>query len=100
MLTLGVVVLGLAVPTARAAQSIGLLIFLPMWLLGGSGAPVGVIAEPMLAVANLLPLWHTTAVIRGPWLNIGDMGLHLLVLTGWPVAGLVAVGLLLCRQAR
>ena len=32
MITLGIA-LGLAAPTARAAQALGLLVFMPMWLL-------------------------------------------------------------------
>lgn len=99
MITLGVV-LGLLAPTARSAQSLGLLVFLPMWLLGGSGPPVGVMSDPMLAVANLLPLWHITAAVRGPWLNIGEPGTHLLVVAGWLVAGLLAVGFIVRRSPR
>lgn len=97
MVTLGVA-LGLAAPNARAAQALGMLAFLPMWLLGGGGPPRAVMTDAMQGVSDLLPMWHTTAAIRAPWLGTGDAGGHLLALGLWLVVGLLAVGLLLRRR--
>lgn len=100
MLTMVVigVALGLAAPTARAAQALGLLVFLPMWLLGGGGPPRDVMTDAMARISDLLPLWHVTAAIREPWLGTGPVGPHLLALAGFAAAGLLAVALLLRRR--
>jgi ABC-2 type transport system permease protein len=98
MITLGLV-LGLAAPTARAAQALGLLVFMPMWLLGGGGPPKAVMTDAMQRVSDVLPLWHTTAGIRSPWLGTGGVGVHALVLTAWLAAGLVAALFLVRRRS-
>ncbi len=97
MVVLGVV-LGLAVPTARSAQALGLVTFLPMWLLGGGGPPRAVMSDAMARVSDIMPLWHVTAAIREPWLGSGSSGSHLVVLAAWLAAGLVAAALLVRRQ--
>src|SRR4051812_21571137 len=43
-------VIGLAAPTARAAQAVGLLLFFPLYLLGGGGPPKGAMTPFMRAV--------------------------------------------------
>lgn len=98
MLTLGVA-LGLAAPTARAAQALGLLAFLPMWLLGGGGPPRAVMTDGMQRVSDVLPLWHTTAAIREPWLGTGGIGVHALVLGGWLLVGLLSCAVLLRHRS-
>ncbi len=90
--------LGLSVRSARSAQALGLLAFLPMWLLGGGGPPTNVMSDTMQQAADLLPFTHVTAAIREPWLSIGSGGGHLVVLTGWLVVGLVVVALQLRRR--
>ncbi|MEJ7705686.1 MAG: ABC transporter permease [Geodermatophilaceae bacterium] len=97
MIVLGLA-LGLSVRTARSAQALGMLAFLPMWLLGGGGPPRDILSDGMSRVSDVLPLWHVTAAIREPWLGTGSGGTHLLVLTGWLIVGLVAVTLLLRRR--
>ena len=97
MVVLGVV-LGLVSPTARAAQALGLLTFLPMWLLGGGGPPRAVMSDAMARVSDVMPLWHVTAAIREPWLGTGTSGGHLVVLSLWLAAGLVVAVLLLRRK--
>lgn len=97
MIALGVA-LGLAAPTARAAQALGLLIFMPMWLLGGGGPPRAVMTSAMQSITDVMPLWHTTAGIRDPWLGTGGAGDHLLALAPWMVVGLVAIAVLLRRR--
>lgn len=94
MITLGVA-LGLAVPTARAAQALGMLVFMPMWLLGGGGPPRDVMSDAMGNVSDVLPLWHVTSGLREPWLNGGGVADHLLALGVWLAVGAVAVAVLL-----
>jgi len=97
MITLGVA-LGLAAPTARAAQALGLLVFMPMWLLGGGGPPRAVMTPAMQSITDVMPLWHTTAGIRGPWLGTAEVGGHIVALAAWFVVGIFAVAVLVRRR--
>lgn len=99
MLVLGVA-LGLLVPTARSAQALGLLLFMPMWLLGGGGPPAAVMTGPMQTISGLLPLTPVTDAIRVSWLTGGDVGDPLLKAAAWLVGGLVLVAVLLWRRGR
>lgn len=97
MIAIGVA-LGLAVPTARAAQALGLLVFMPMWLLGGGGPPPEVMSDAMRSISDVLPLWHVTASIRQSWLGGSDVGEHLVGIGVWCAVGLIAVAVLLRRR--
>jgi ABC-2 type transport system permease protein len=97
MLALGVV-LGLAVPTARAAQALGLLVFMPLWLLGGGGPPPEVMSDAMRNISDVLPLTHATTAIREAWLSGDAVGGHLLVLGIWFAVAMVAIAVLLRRR--
>lgn len=97
MIALGVA-LGLAVPTARAAQALGMLVFMPMWLLGGGGPPPEVMSDPMRNISDLLPLWHVTAGIRESWLSGSGFGDHIVPLGIWLAIGLAAIAILLRRS--
>jgi ABC-2 type transport system permease protein len=66
------VLLGTLLPSARAAQAVGLLLFFPSFLLGVGGPPPGVMSEPLREIADKLPLAMATDAIREPWLGIGD----------------------------
>ncbi|PWN03158.1 ABC transporter [Nocardioides silvaticus] len=66
------VLLGSVLPSARAAQSVGLMLFFPSFLLGVGGPPPAVMSEPLREVAERLPLALATDAIREPWLGIGD----------------------------
>ena len=66
------VLLGTLLPSARAAQAIGLVLFFPSFLLGGGGPPPTVMTAALRNIADFLPLTITTKAIRDPWLGIGD----------------------------
>lgn len=90
--------LGLAARTARAASALGLMVFFPMWVLGGGGPPPGVMTGVMEHISDVLPLWHLTAGIRGAWLTGDGFAVeHLGVLGCWLTVGVVLVMLLLRR---
>ena len=97
MIALGVV-LGLAVPTARAAQALGLLVFMPMWLLGGGGPPPEVMSDAMQNVSDVLPMTHATTSIREAWLSGDPVGHNLIALGIWFAVGIVAIAVLLRRR--
>ncbi len=91
------VAIGLAVPTARAAQAIGLLAFFPLFLLGGGGPPKGVMTGSMQTVADALP--SGIPAITDPWLGEAALGPHLPVLAAWATAALLATVYLARRRS-
>lgn len=66
------VLLGTLLPSARAAQAVGLLLFFPSFLLGAGGPPPAVMSPALRSIAEYLPLTVATDAIREPWLGIGD----------------------------
>jgi ABC-2 type transport system permease protein len=97
MIALGVA-LGLSVPTARSAQALGMLVYMPMWLLGGGGPPPEVMSDPMRNISDVLPLWHATSGIRESWLSGEGIADHVLALGLWSAVGVAAVMILLGRR--
>jgi ABC-2 type transport system permease protein len=66
------VLLGTLLPSARAAQAVGLLLFFPSFLLGAGGPPPHVMGPALRHIGSVLPLTWMTDSIREPWLGIGD----------------------------
>jgi ABC-2 type transport system permease protein len=75
------VLLGLVLPNARAAQAVGLLLFLPMFLLAGGGPPPDAMSPLMNDIATALPLTHVVRAIQEPWLGLGTGTDHLVIET-------------------
>lgn len=65
------VLLGTVLPSARAAQAVGLMLFFPSFLLGAGGPPPHVMGAALRQVGDVLPLTWVTTSIREPWLGIG-----------------------------
>jgi ABC-2 type transport system permease protein len=65
------VLLGSLLPSARAAQAVGLLIFFPSFLLGAGGPPPHVMGSVVKTIAGPLPLTLLTNAVREPWLGLG-----------------------------
>jgi ABC-2 type transport system permease protein len=66
------VLLGTLLPSSRAAQAVGLMLFFPSFLLGVGGPPPSVMPDVMREISERLPLALATDAIREPWLGIGD----------------------------
>lgn len=66
--TLGAL-LGLVLPTARAAQGLGVLLFFVFLMLGGAGPPREVLPSAMLRLSDLTPLTYAARLLRAPWLG-------------------------------
>lgn len=73
--------LGAVLPTARAAQAVGLLVWFIMLFLGGAGPPPEVLTGGMSTIAELTPLWHAVIMMQGAWLGL-DAGLSWLIFAG------------------
>jgi ABC-2 type transport system permease protein len=65
------VALGAVLPTARAAQGAGLILFFVMMMIGGAGPPRGVLSAPMRWMSNPLPFTHAVLALQDPWLGQG-----------------------------
>jgi ABC-2 type transport system permease protein len=74
------IALGMALPSARSAQGLGMLLFFPFFLLGGAGPPPDAMGDGMSSIANVVPLTHVVRSIQEPWLDLGSPGGHLVVL--------------------
>jgi len=65
------VLLGAVMPSARAAQGVGLMLFFVMMFLSGAGPPRDVMSSGMHAVGDALPLTYAITVLKDPWLGFG-----------------------------
>jgi ABC-2 type transport system permease protein len=75
--------LGGLLPTARAAQGAGLILFFVMMMISGAGPPPEVLSTPLQRVSDVLPLTHAIRVIQDPWLGFAWSGSALLATTGF-----------------
>jgi ABC-2 type transport system permease protein len=83
------VLLGSVLPSARAAQAVGLLIFFPSFLLGAGGPPPHVMGSAVRKVAGPLPLTLLTNAVREPWLGLGPATGSLIAVAALAVVALV-----------
>jgi len=83
------VLLGSLLPSARAAQAVGLLIFFPSFLLGAGGPPPHVMGSVVRKVADPMPLTLLTNAVREPWLGLGTATGSLNTVAALAVAALI-----------
>jgi ABC-2 type transport system permease protein len=93
------IALGMALPSARSAQGLGMLLFFPFFLLGGAGPPPDAMGDPMSTIANVVPLTHVVRSIQEPWLDLGSPTSHLAVLAALIVLSTTAWVTLSARAA-
>jgi len=79
------IALGMALPSARSAQGLGMLLFFPFFLLGGAGPPPDAMGDPLSTIANAVPLTHVVRSIQEPWLDLGNPTGHLAVVAALAV---------------
>lgn len=63
------IALGELMPSGRAANAIGNLLFVPMFLLGGGGPPRDVMTDSMGALSDVVPISHIIGGLRVAWLS-------------------------------
>ena len=63
------VLLGAVLPTARAAQGAGIILFFLQEMLSGAGPPRAVLGGPMHAIGEILPLTRVIVVLQDTWLG-------------------------------
>jgi ABC-2 type transport system permease protein len=77
----------------RVANAAGMLVFFPMFILGGGGPPAGVMPAGMRDIADLLPLGRVTDGLRAAWLYDQAPWTQAWWLLGWWAVALVLVSL-------
>jgi ABC-2 type transport system permease protein len=86
------VLIGRVMPTARAAQGLGVLLWFVMMMVSGSGPPPEVLGTALRRTGEVLPLRHLVVALQDPWLGHGVNWAETLVLAlVLAVAGALAV---------
>ena len=83
------VLLGALLPNARATQGAGLILYVVMMLLGGSGPPREVLSKPLQITGDITPLRHVVTMIQDPWLGLGYNLDEMLIVAGFTLAATV-----------
>ena len=90
--------LGSVLPTARAAQGAGVLLWFVLLIIGGAGPPPEVLTDAMQLVGELTPMQHLVVALQDPWLGLGWNPAELALVTGIGlVCGAIAVRMLRWR---
>lgn len=74
--------LGTVLPTARAAQSVGLLLWFVFMFLSGAGPPPEVLPDSLKAIGDWLPLTPIVEMLQEPWLTGGWATTEVLITLG------------------
>jgi ABC-2 type transport system permease protein len=91
--------LGFLIPTARAAQGLGVLLFFVFMMLGGAGPPKEVLPTALSRIADGIPVTHAGDLVRGPRMGEGWDGQALLFLLAMLAVSLGLTAWRLRREA-
>jgi ABC-2 type transport system permease protein len=91
---LGYLIAGIA-PTARVAQTVGMVAAFPMMFLSGSAIPLEVLPPSVRSVSNFIPLTHVVTLMRGLWAG-ESWGIHLTELA--VLGGVFVIGMVLSAR--
>lgn len=83
--------LGVLLPTARAAQGAGILLWFLVFMLGGAGPPPAVLPDTMATIGDWTPLRPMVTALQDAWFGDGwNLGLLAALggigVVGWAVA--------------
>ena len=90
--------LGFVLPSARAAQAVGLPMFLLMYVISGAAPPRDKMSDVMQWIAKCLPLWHGTSVVQDAWLGYGWNTLASLILGAFLVVSALITFIVIRRE--
>jgi ABC-2 type transport system permease protein len=65
------VLLGALLPTTRAAQGLGIILYFVMLMLAGAGPPREVMTAVMQNIGDITPLRYVILMLQDPWLGFG-----------------------------
>lgn len=74
-------------PTANAAQAVGMALYFPMLFLSGAGLPQEILPEGLVRFSQILPLTHVVNLLKGLWFG-----------EGWDITAVVVL-LAMCAAA-
>jgi ABC-2 type transport system permease protein len=81
--------LGAVIPTTRAAQGLGLILFFVMLILGGAGPPPEVLTGAMSIIGDITPLRYVIITLQDPWLGFGWNGQASLITAGFMIVSII-----------
>lgn len=92
------ILLGVALPTARAAQAAGLLLWFVSMFLSGADGPLPAMPLWMQRLAEAVPLTHVVAALQQPWLRGALAATDMLVVLGVAIAAALLARWVLDRE--
>ncbi len=81
--------LGAVLPSTRAAQGLGLILFFVMMILGGAGPPPEVLTGAMDVIGQITPLRHVIIILQDPYLGFGWNQNASLIVVGITVVAII-----------
>jgi ABC-2 type transport system permease protein len=90
------VLLAAVIPSARAVQGLGLILWFVMMFLSGTASPLGLLPEWLLRLGQALPLYHVVMAFEQPW-NEGGIDVAQMLVVGAVFVGATALAARLFR---
>ncbi len=91
--------LGAILPTSRAAQGVGLVLFFVMLIVGGAGPPREIMTRPMQLIGDFTPLQHAVKLMQDAWTGLGWNWLEFGIISGILLVSLTMSTLLIQRNS-
>jgi ABC-2 type transport system permease protein len=88
------ILLGSLIPTAGAAQGVGLILFFGIWIISGTVPPRAMLPDGVRRLGEVEPLTHVIITVQDPWFGFGWNGQSTLIIL---VVTIIAAGLAVCR---
>jgi ABC-2 type transport system permease protein len=91
--------LGAVLPTSRAAQGVGLVLFFVMLILGGAGPPPEAMTHLMRVVGDFTPMQHAVTLLQNAWQGLGWNWMEFGIMAGIFIVSLTTATLVLRRNS-
>ena len=93
------ILLGVVIPSSRAAQGVGLALFFVLLILGGAGPPRELMTRTMQIVGDFTPLQHSASLLQDAWLGLGWNWNEFGIMAAILVVSLTIVGFVIRRNS-